>query len=193
MEHAKYVRFEGTVRHPRGHFPGIFVLANELAAQGKLTDDQYRFWRSNNDWYDANYTNPTSVDPEIYDPRIHSGAVACQGNCPTSHQACGRIPGAPSRARCRTPPSGVFEPRQSHLRGCGSGRGHPRGRAVQRLNDCLTTTLPSSHPVCLGRWQTGFELPAHATTRPALANGAPSISEPERPAGGCFDRCRAMR
>ncbi|NUK60107.1 hypothetical protein [Streptomyces lunaelactis] len=76
MEHAKYVRFEGTVRHPRGHFPGIFVLANELAAQGKLTDDQYRFWRSNNDWYDANYTNPTSVDPEIYDPRIHLGAVA---------------------------------------------------------------------------------------------------------------------
>ncbi|MFF1594276.1 hypothetical protein ACFVY0_40255 [Streptomyces sp. NPDC058286] len=76
MERATYVRFEGTVRHPRGHFPGIFVLANELAAQGKLTDDQYRFWRSNNDWYDANYTNPTSVDPEIYDRDVHPGAVA---------------------------------------------------------------------------------------------------------------------
>ncbi|MFF1401178.1 hypothetical protein ACFVZD_46720 [Streptomyces sp. NPDC058287] len=76
MERATYVRFEGTVRHPRGHFPGIFVLANELAAQGKLTVDQYRFWRSNNDWYDANYTNPTSVDPEIYDRDVHPGAVA---------------------------------------------------------------------------------------------------------------------
>ncbi|WP_330291545.1 hypothetical protein [Streptomyces sp. NBC_00576] len=76
MEQVKYVRFEGTVRHPRGHFPGIFVLANELAAQGKLTDHQYRFWRSNNDWYDTNYTNPTSVDPEIYDPQVHPGAVA---------------------------------------------------------------------------------------------------------------------
>ncbi|WP_405475897.1 hypothetical protein [Streptomyces sp. NBC_00009] len=76
MEHAKYIRFEGTMRHSRGHFPGIFVLANELAAQGKLTDDQYRFWRSNNDWYDANYTNPTTVDPKIYDPAVHPGAVA---------------------------------------------------------------------------------------------------------------------
>ncbi|WP_121714272.1 hypothetical protein [Streptomyces sp. E5N91] len=76
MANAKYIRFEGTVRHARGHFPGIFVLANELAAQGKLTEDQYRFWRSNNDWYDANYTNPTNVDPEIYDPRVNPGAVA---------------------------------------------------------------------------------------------------------------------
>lgn len=71
-----YVRFEGTTQHSRGHYPGIFVLANELAAQGKLTDDQYRFWRLNNDWYDSHYTNPTSVDPAIYDARVHPGAVA---------------------------------------------------------------------------------------------------------------------
>ncbi|MEU6394360.1 hypothetical protein [Streptomyces sp. NPDC046939] len=76
MEQAKYVRFEGTVRHARGHFPGIFVLANELAASGRLSGDQYRFWRSSNDWYDANYTNPTTVDARIYDPAVHPGAVA---------------------------------------------------------------------------------------------------------------------
>ncbi|MFD3531904.1 hypothetical protein [Streptomyces sp. NPDC058664] len=76
MEQASYVRFQGVVRHPRGHFPGVFVLANQLAAQGRLTEDQYRFWRTNNDWYDANYINPTDIDPAVYDPRLHPGAVA---------------------------------------------------------------------------------------------------------------------
>ncbi|MFB7589291.1 hypothetical protein [Streptomyces sp. NPDC056169] len=76
MEQALYVRFQGTVRHSRGHFPGVFILANELAAQGKLTDEQYRFWRSNNDWYDANYTNPSTIDPDVYDPEVNPGAVA---------------------------------------------------------------------------------------------------------------------
>ncbi|MFF1687111.1 MULTISPECIES: hypothetical protein [unclassified Streptomyces] len=76
MTPALYVRFQGTERHRRGHFPGIFVLANELAAQGSLTEEQYQFWRTNNDWYDANYTNPTTVDPRVYDPEVHPGAVA---------------------------------------------------------------------------------------------------------------------
>jgi hypothetical protein len=46
-----------------------------------------------------------------------------------------------------------------------------------------TTWTPgaASARLCLGRWQTGWELPAHATNRPALADGAPAISEPERP------------
>lgn len=39
----------------------------------------------------------------------------------------------------------------------------------------------ASARLCLGRWQMGWELPAHATNRPALANGAPAILEPERP------------
>ncbi|WP_432087626.1 hypothetical protein [Streptomyces sp. bgisy095] len=73
---APFVRFQGVVRHPRGHFPGVFVLANELAAQGRLTEEQHRFWRAGNDWYDAHYTNPTRVDPSVYDPRVHPGAVA---------------------------------------------------------------------------------------------------------------------
>ncbi|MFE9725361.1 hypothetical protein ACFYQ5_17615 [Streptomyces sp. NPDC005794] len=76
MRGAPYIRFQGTVRHPRGHFPGVFVLTNELARQGRLNEEQYRFWRANNDWYDAHYVNPTHVDPRIYDREIHPGAVA---------------------------------------------------------------------------------------------------------------------
>nr|WP_202454895.1 hypothetical protein [Streptomyces sp. SID8367] len=76
VDEASYVRFQGTERHERGHFPGVFVLANELAAQGRLTDEQYRFWRASNDWYDANYPNPTHVDPRVYDRELHPGAVA---------------------------------------------------------------------------------------------------------------------
>ncbi|MEW1750709.1 hypothetical protein ACIQU1_21440 [Streptomyces angustmyceticus] len=76
MDEALYVRFQGTTRSRRGHFPGIFALANGLAQQGKLTDEQYRFWRAGNDWYDAHYTNPSHVDPTVYDRELNPGAVA---------------------------------------------------------------------------------------------------------------------
>ncbi|MEU3917846.1 hypothetical protein [Streptomyces sp. NPDC029004] len=76
MRKVSYVRFQGTVRHQRGHFPGIFGLANGLAREGKLTEDQHRFWRTNNDWYDANYPNPSDTDPTVYDHHVHPGAVA---------------------------------------------------------------------------------------------------------------------
>ncbi|MGW1788082.1 hypothetical protein ACWCO0_27200 [Streptomyces tubercidicus] len=73
---ASYVRFQGTTRGPRGHFPGVFALANGLAREGKLSDEQYRFWRAGNDWYDANYPNPSHTDPNVYDPDLNPGAVA---------------------------------------------------------------------------------------------------------------------
>ncbi|WP_395372853.1 hypothetical protein OHU45_36570 [Streptomyces tubercidicus] len=73
---ASYVRFQGTTRSPRGHFPGVFALANGLAREGKLSDEQYRFWRAGNDWYDANYPNPSHTDPSVYDPDLNPGAVA---------------------------------------------------------------------------------------------------------------------
>ncbi|MFG2490636.1 hypothetical protein ACGFSD_06170 [Streptomyces caniferus] len=76
MTTTLYIRFQGTTRSPKGHFPGIFVLANGLARRGKLTDEQYRFWRAGNDWYDAHYTNPSHIDPTIYDRDLHPGAVA---------------------------------------------------------------------------------------------------------------------
>lgn len=56
-----YVRFQGTVRHPRGHFPGVFALVNGLAREGRLAPEEERFRRTNNDWYNAAYITPTGV------------------------------------------------------------------------------------------------------------------------------------
>ncbi|MER5257454.1 MULTISPECIES: hypothetical protein [unclassified Streptomyces] len=73
---AAYVRYESPVRHPRGHFPGVFVLVNGLAKEGKLTPEQERFRRVNNDWYDAAYPIPSKVDPSVYDRDAMPGAMA---------------------------------------------------------------------------------------------------------------------
>ncbi|MFE7582432.1 hypothetical protein ACFU5Y_12855 [Streptomyces gardneri] len=76
MDEALFVRFQGTVRGPRGNFPGVFALANGLAREGRLSGDEYTFWRTNNDWYDANYPDPSSTDPHVYDHDLHPGAAA---------------------------------------------------------------------------------------------------------------------
>ncbi|MEV5974086.1 hypothetical protein [Streptomyces sp. NPDC051921] len=88
---APFVRFQGTVRSPRGHFPGIFALANTLAREGRLSEEQYRFWRSANDWYDAAYPDPSATDPTVYDDALHPGAVAWFK--PTATHLLDRIPG----------------------------------------------------------------------------------------------------
>ncbi|MFP8959739.1 hypothetical protein ACLIYP_04060 [Streptomyces nanhaiensis] len=76
MEQARYVRFQGADRGGRDVHPGVFALVNNLAREGRLTAGQELFRRVNNAWYDANYTNPTSVDPTVYDPAVNPGAVA---------------------------------------------------------------------------------------------------------------------
>jgi hypothetical protein len=76
LQEALYVRFQGTTRSERGHFPGVFALVNGLAREGRLTEEQERFRRTNNDWYDANYVNPSDIDPTVYDPHLNPGAVA---------------------------------------------------------------------------------------------------------------------
>ncbi|MFH9296899.1 hypothetical protein [Streptomyces sp. NPDC017520] len=86
-----YVRFQSTVRSPRGHFPGIFALANGLAREGRLTEEQHRFWRAANDWYDAAYTDPSRIDPTVYDPGVNPGAVAWFKG--TAAHLLDRIPG----------------------------------------------------------------------------------------------------
>ncbi|MEV7652708.1 hypothetical protein AB0O39_00910 [Streptomyces anulatus] len=86
-----YVRFQSTERSPRGHFPGIFALANGLARDGRLTEEQHRFWRAANDWYDAAYTDPSRVDPTVYDPGVNPGAVAWFKG--TATRLLDRIPG----------------------------------------------------------------------------------------------------
>ncbi|MEC3975435.1 hypothetical protein [Amycolatopsis sp. H20-H5] len=71
-----YIRFQGTVPDDRGVFPGIFKLVNGLARDGRLSVEQERFRRTNNDWYDAAYANPSQLDPLVYDWNHNPGAVA---------------------------------------------------------------------------------------------------------------------
>src|SRR5262249_21343895 len=55
---------------------GVFALVNALAKQGRLTPEQEHFRRTNNDWYDAAYCNPTTIDPTVYDRATNPGAAA---------------------------------------------------------------------------------------------------------------------
>jgi hypothetical protein len=71
---ALFVRFQGPTRNSRGLFPGIFGLANGLAREGRLSEEEYRFWRAGNDWYDASFTNPSDVDPTVYDQDLRRGS-----------------------------------------------------------------------------------------------------------------------
>ncbi|MEV0527137.1 hypothetical protein AB0I66_27275 [Streptomyces sp. NPDC050439] len=73
---AVYVRYESPARHQRGHFTGVFGLVNNLAKAGKLTAEQELFRRTNNDWYDGAYPDPSTVDPTVYDHEVNPGAVA---------------------------------------------------------------------------------------------------------------------
>ncbi|MCB5910812.1 hypothetical protein [Streptomyces pinistramenti] len=71
-----YVRFQSATRHRNGHFPGVFALVNNLAEEGRLTPAQEHFRRTHNDWYDANFLNPSTIDPDVYDRDLHPGAAS---------------------------------------------------------------------------------------------------------------------
>jgi hypothetical protein len=66
-----YVRFEGTSRNSRGAKPGVFALANGLAHSGKLSTDDYAWWRESNDWMNAAYADPTEIDGTLFNRSIH--------------------------------------------------------------------------------------------------------------------------
>jgi hypothetical protein len=59
-----FVRFESDQPDSAGFRAGVFLLANRLARSGRLTPEEWAFWRSGNDWYDAAYADPESVDPD---------------------------------------------------------------------------------------------------------------------------------
>lgn len=60
------VRYQAALPDRQGRLLGIFALVNGLARKGALTPAQHLFRRLGNDWYDANYTDPTTVDPSVY-------------------------------------------------------------------------------------------------------------------------------
>nr|WP_030255763.1 hypothetical protein [Streptacidiphilus jeojiense] len=76
MGETLFVRFQGTKPNAKGRFPGVFALANGLGRAGALSEEEHRFWRSGNDWYEANFTNPSTVDPTVYDRVLNPGAEA---------------------------------------------------------------------------------------------------------------------
>jgi hypothetical protein len=66
-----FVRFQAAVPNERGTFPGIFALCNGLARSGSLSDEDWRWWRENNDAMTAAYIDPATIDPSIFDRAIH--------------------------------------------------------------------------------------------------------------------------
>ncbi|MER5319215.1 hypothetical protein [Streptosporangium roseum] len=91
MEKTLYLRFQGTSPNRWGRFPGVFGLVNGLALAGKLTEGQKQFWRTNHDWYDANFTNPSETDPTVYDRSLNPGAAAWFK--PSAHMFIERVAG----------------------------------------------------------------------------------------------------
>ncbi|MDX3101030.1 hypothetical protein ACIBO5_34370 [Nonomuraea angiospora] len=86
-----YVRFQSPTPNARGTYPGVFGLVNGLAAQGLLSPGEEAFRRGNNDWYEANFTDPASVDPTVYDRELNPGAAAWFK--PSARHLMERVPG----------------------------------------------------------------------------------------------------
>ncbi|MFI5734518.1 hypothetical protein ACIA49_30660 [Kribbella sp. NPDC051587] len=61
-----FVRYQSPVPDRRGRRIGIFGLVNMLGHRGLLTAEEEDFRRTTNAWYDATYTNPSTVDPTVY-------------------------------------------------------------------------------------------------------------------------------
>ncbi|MFB7512759.1 hypothetical protein [Streptomyces sp. NPDC056144] len=87
----QYVRFQSPHPNSRGSFTGVFGLVNNLAREGRLSDEQESFRRSNNKWYDAAYPDPSRVDPTVYDDAVHPGAAAWFK--PSATHLLARVPG----------------------------------------------------------------------------------------------------
>ena len=72
----EFVRYQATQVNTRGIYVGIFGLANGLASNGKLSDEDHQWWQDANAWYDAAYPDPNLIDPTVYDPTRNLHAQA---------------------------------------------------------------------------------------------------------------------
>ena len=66
-----FIRFESAVPSASGRYPGVFALANGLARDGLLTDEEHEWLVGNNDWFEHAYTDPGLTDPLIFDRAVH--------------------------------------------------------------------------------------------------------------------------
>jgi hypothetical protein len=71
-----YVRFQAATPNRRGIRPGVFALLNRAEQQGLLTAGQVSLKRSAYAWFDANLTDPSAVNPAVYDRERYPLAVA---------------------------------------------------------------------------------------------------------------------
>ena len=90
-EGVQYLRFQSPHRNDRGRFTGVFGLVNNLAREGRLSEEQEAFRRLNNKWYDAAYTDPSTVDATVYDEEVNPGAAAWFK--PSATHLLARVPG----------------------------------------------------------------------------------------------------
>ena len=90
-EGVQYLRFQSPHRNDRGRFTGVFGLVNNLAREGRLSEEQEAFRRLNNKWYDAAYTDPSTIDPTVYDDEVNPGAAAWFK--PSATHLLARVPG----------------------------------------------------------------------------------------------------
>ncbi|MEW2419490.1 hypothetical protein AB0911_02925 [Streptomyces nigra] len=90
-EGVQYLRFQSPHRNDRGRFTGVFGLVNNLAREGRLSEEQEAFRRLNNKWYDAAYTDPSTVDATVYDDEVNPGAAAWFK--PSATHLLARVPG----------------------------------------------------------------------------------------------------
>ncbi|WP_164479120.1 hypothetical protein [Nakamurella antarctica] len=71
-----YIRFESPTANSHGAHIGIFALTNGLARSGRLSANEWSWWRSNNDWFNAAYPDAATVDPTLFD-RTKNPIVTC--------------------------------------------------------------------------------------------------------------------
>lgn len=90
-EGVEYMRFQSPHRNSRGQFTGVFGLVNNLAREGRLSEEREAFRRRGNRWFDAAYTDPSTVDPSVYDDTVNPGAAAWFK--PSATHLLARVPG----------------------------------------------------------------------------------------------------
>ncbi|MFD7695491.1 hypothetical protein [Streptomyces sp. NPDC059805] len=90
-EGVEYMRFQSPHRNGRGQFTGVFGLVNNLAREGRLSEEQEALRRRGNRWFDAAYTDPSTVDPSVYDDTVNPGAAAWFK--PSATHLLARVPG----------------------------------------------------------------------------------------------------
>jgi hypothetical protein len=69
-----YVRYQSPLPDRRGRRIGIFGLVNMLGHRGHLSTAEEEFRRTTNAWYDAAYTNPSTLDPSVYEDNLLAAA-----------------------------------------------------------------------------------------------------------------------